>query len=141
MYMKGIGVSQNPSAGFNLFSQSAKQGHAWGQFNLAMAYQLGDGVTKNDQEALKWFGLAAQQGHPKAQYQLAVFYGFGQGVPQDKIHGYIWARAAAVNGAKGAKKLRETLEKKMIDVQLRRAKALARSCIKNKFKTCYPNSI
>ena len=141
MYMEGKGVTKNAETAVKWFRLSANKGHVWGQFNLGLAYQFGDGVFPDFQKALNWFRLAAKQGHGKAQYKLATFYSFGRGVPQDKIQGYIWAQAAAVNGAKGAKKLRDALEKKMIDVQLRSAIALARSCIKNKFKNCYPNLI
>ena len=46
--------------------KAAEQGHAQGQYNLAVMYGDGKGVSQDYAEAVKWYRKAAEQEYAKA---------------------------------------------------------------------------
>jgi len=71
IYENGIGVTQNYSKAFELYSKAAEQGEAHAHYNLGKLYLDGKGVTKNSTKAIELFTKAADQGIEDAQQQLA----------------------------------------------------------------------
>ena len=65
------------------FERLAKEGDAYGQFELGALYYQGEGTLQDYQKAAHWWRNAAQQGHVDAQYWLAALYHRGKGVPQN----------------------------------------------------------
>jgi len=53
------------------YRKAAEQGHAEGQFSLALCYNNGHGIPQDSTEAEKWFRKAAEQGHGGAAYALS----------------------------------------------------------------------
>jgi len=53
------------------YRKAADQGHAAGQYGLAMEYYTGEGIAKDVVQALAWLRLAAAQNHPSALQTLA----------------------------------------------------------------------
>jgi len=87
--------SGNELLAFKEFSESAKEGHADSQFNLALMYELGIGVSKDEREAVVWYQRAAKQGNSNAQYNLAVLYENGRGCDVNFAGAHQWYRKAA----------------------------------------------
>lgn len=52
------------------FQQSANQGHAKAQYNLAVCYEYGKGVSQSDSSALTWYKKAHSQGIPQAKQKI-----------------------------------------------------------------------
>lgn len=77
------------------YTQSAKQGNQFAQYNVGVAYKRGQGVPRDYHVAVTWFRYAAAQGNALAQYNLGAFYAFGQGVPQDYRLAVAWFMKAA----------------------------------------------
>ena len=48
------------------------KGHAGGQYNLALMYDLGTGVPQDYAEAARWCRLATDQEHASGQFNLGV---------------------------------------------------------------------
>lgn len=106
--------------------ESAQEGDAVAQYNLAVMHSKGVGVAQSDAEAIKWYGQAAEQGHAMAQYNLGMVYFFGKGVPQDNITAYKWVLIAAEYGDNSvAKDALLTISKKMTPEQVRSAEDAA----------------
>ena len=106
--------------------QSAQEGDAVAQYNLAVMHSKGVGVAQNDAEAIKWYGLAAEQGHAMAQYNLGMVYYFGKGVPQDYSTAYKWVLIAAEYGDNSvAKDALLNIAKKMSQEQVSAAEDAA----------------
>jgi TPR repeat protein len=57
-----------------LYKLVAEQGHALGQFRLALCLRNGHGVVKNKSEAMRYLKLAAHQGHADAAAEIAKFW-------------------------------------------------------------------
>ena len=73
IYSSGMaGVEIDLKRGLDYFRESAAQGYAPAQYNLAASYKLGDGIPKNTEKALEWYLAAADQGHTDAQLQAAI---------------------------------------------------------------------
>lgn len=90
--------------------------------------------------AARLFRPLAEQGNAKAQVMLGIMYDFGQGVPQDFLLAHMWLNvgAAAMNGEAGnaAMKSRDHVASQMTPEQIVKAQAMARRCIRSKFKEC-----
>ncbi len=82
--------------------QTAQQGEAFAQFNVAKHYWYGRGVTQSYQEAIQWYRRAAAQGYSNAQFNLALYYQEGIGVTQSYADAAKWYREAAKQGDKEA---------------------------------------
>lgn len=76
----------------------AEDGHAGGQFGLAVVYAQGKSVPTNAVEAVKWCRKAAEQGDADAQCSLGSMYTHGLGVSKDSNEAVKWYRAAANQG-------------------------------------------
>ena len=85
--------------------QTAEQGNAEAQFNLAAMYAAGEGIQQDEAEAVRWYRLAAEQGHADAQASLGGMYLEGRGVPQDDAEAVRWIRLAAERGQGDAQAL------------------------------------
>jgi hypothetical protein len=98
LYQKGLGIVKNYVEAAGWFHQSAHQGHAGAQNNLAQMYENGQGMVLNHALAAKWYRMAAVQGHADAQNNLAHLYENGLGVAQDHAHAGRWYRMAPDQG-------------------------------------------
>ena len=65
-------LAQSDEKTFELYSQSAAQGHAGGQANLAICYKDGRGCKQSYERAINLCKQSAAQGNMAAQYNLAV---------------------------------------------------------------------
>jgi TPR repeat protein len=93
-------------------------------------------VPQDYKEALKWCRLVADQGDASAQSNLGWMYKNGEGVPQDYIIAYMWFNLAAANGSENAPNNRDTVAKKLTQVDLAKAQELSRACLANDYKNC-----
>jgi TPR repeat protein len=80
--------------------QSAENGNAEAQFQLAKRYQTGDGVPKDATQAFQWMQKAAQNGVEnseagEAMYQLGLMYEKGDGTAQDEAQAHTFFLDAA----------------------------------------------
>ena len=62
MYSHGRGIGQNDSEAAYWYRQSAAQGYADAQVQLAVLYSHGGGVEQNDAIAVEW-GYPLNAGH------------------------------------------------------------------------------
>ena len=95
------------------------------------AYDRGDYAT-----ALREFKPLAEQGDAYAQYNLGVMYHEGKGVIQDYVRAHMWWNIAASQGDKDAIEYRDIVAKEMTPSQIKKAKKLARECVKKNYKGC-----
>ena len=95
---KGVG-GENHDEAAKWFELSAKQGYAYGQYQLALCLQFGWGGRQDDLDALKWYTLAAEQGHAQAQNKLGKFYENGScGAEANNAVAIKWYQLAADQG-------------------------------------------
>ena len=94
------------------------------------AYMTGDYTT-----ALKYMRPLAKQGHRKAQKTLGWMYANGRGVAQDVVMAFVWFTVAVENGDRTAWRNLASIENRLNEAQLKEARKLAKSCIKN-LKSC-----
>ena len=66
MYYNGEGVPQDYKASVKWFRQSAEQGFAKAQYNLAYMYGNGYGIPQDYVFAHMWFNIAASNGNEDA---------------------------------------------------------------------------
>ena len=99
-------------------------------------YDNGHGVIQDYKTAVKWYTLAAEQGDADAQYNLGYFYANGLGTSQDFIRALMWWNIAASQGNEDAIKYRDIVAKEMTPSQIKKAKRLARECVKKNYKGC-----
>ena len=119
------------------FRPLAEQGNAGAQNNLGVMYEKGKGVSQDDKTAVKWYRLAAKQGQANSQYNLGYMYENGRGVLQDYVRAHMWYNlAASQGGTEYATKNRDIVAKKMTPSQIKKAKKLARECVKKNYKGC-----
>ncbi len=66
MYLKGVGVNEDPQKAFKLISNVAQQGNSDAQFTLGLMYYHGEGVGKDKKAATFWLKKSTQQGNVQA---------------------------------------------------------------------------
>ena len=114
MYSRGFGVpAVNNTAAFEWNKESAENGNATGQVNLAYLYKEGKGVKQSDKQAVKWYHEAALQENGHAQNNLAFMYSKGRGVPQSYANAIFWYDKAVMNGYKQAKGNLKSVQEKL----------------------------
>jgi|Laugrespbdmm15sn_2_1035079.scaffolds.fasta_scaffold70787_1 TPR repeat protein len=86
---------------FRELLESARDGDAGSQCDLAMMYAIGQDVDEDEEEAAYWWTQAAQQGHVASQYNLANSYYRGEGVERDYEQAALWYRKAAEHAHDG----------------------------------------
>ena len=69
-YIRGEGVDQDLTKGFELYEQSALLGNSNAMYNVGVFYEEGLGVPRNLNKAKEWFTKASAQGHKNAQEVL-----------------------------------------------------------------------
>jgi TPR repeat protein len=104
---------------------SAEQGHASGQFNLAMIYRDGEAVEQDHAEAARWFARAAEQGNVHAQLFMGVISNAGEGVPRDYPRALMWLELAAEGGERRAVEVLEKVEGSLSAAQVGAAQRMA----------------
>ena len=67
LYMVGVGVNKDISAGLQWMEKASQQGHAKANYCMGQAYLKGDGVEKNIEFARRFFGKAAEGGLEEAK--------------------------------------------------------------------------
>jgi len=67
---------------------------------------------------------------------LGLLYAYASGVLQDYIRAHMWLDVAAANGYDDARKWRDELAKHMTPSQIESAEALAKECLRSKYKDC-----
>lgn len=90
--------SVNSQSDFDRILESAQQGDADAQFQLARIWHTGRGVSRDNTKAVHWYNKAADQGHTDAQLFLGSMYDHGIGVAQDPTEAARWYRKAADQG-------------------------------------------
>ncbi len=81
-----------------LFTQSANQGYALGQYALGRAYLNGEGVEQSTDTAIEWLSKAGAQGLFEAQLDLGEMYHKGNATPADPLKAIDWYTRAAEQG-------------------------------------------
>ena len=89
------------------------------------AYRSGDYGT-----ALMYLRLLAEKHHKKAQGTLGWMYEAGKGVRRDYIMAFVWYDLAVNNGHKKAHRNRNSIESKLDDEELKKARTLSEKCLK-----------
>lgn len=99
-FEKGIAAYQanDLPLAYKEFRESADEGHADSQFNVALMFEKGLGVEKDEKEAVVWYGKSAAQGNSLAQFNLGVMYENGRGSKVDFEKANEWYRKASVQG-------------------------------------------
>jgi len=88
------GVAQDVDQAIHWYTESAKQGRAGAQYNLAMQYYKGRLIDQDYEKAMYWFAKAAEQGDADAFYYLGCGYFFEEGYPLDLNKGLeLWEKA------------------------------------------------
>ena len=88
------------------------------------AYRAGDYGT-----ALIYLRPLAEQNHKKAQGTLGWMYEAGKGVRRDYIMAFVWYDLAVTNGHKKAHRNRNSVESKLDEDELKKARALSQKCL------------
>jgi len=108
------------------FGLAAKQGHAFAQCNLGLAYGKGVGVPEDYTEAVIWFGQAATQNVANAQFNMGVAYYNGRGVPKNSVQAYAWFSLAAGQKHEESNEALSVLLKEMTPSQIEEGHRLSR---------------
>ncbi|MDD2478671.1 MAG: hypothetical protein PHS31_02120 [Victivallaceae bacterium] len=95
-------ASINNNKAFDLFTKSAKQGHAQSQGYLAAMYYKGECTSQNYDKAVHWWLKAAKQGNADAQDMLGWMYSSGSGVTSNYERAFDWYSKAAEQGSTNA---------------------------------------
>ncbi|MDB5563331.1 MAG: PodJL [Hyphomicrobiales bacterium] len=94
-----VQVEMPPEAvGPLLLRQSASNGDARAQFEVAAIYSEGRVVPEDQKTAAVWYERAAAQGFGPAQYRLGNLYESGKGVTKDLEQARLWYQRAAEAG-------------------------------------------
>ena len=147
LYERGLGVDRDPMLAMKWYRLSARQGHAFAQYTLAMMHRkgldpatrprsgamgVGGAVATPSQrlgiaymEALKWFELAAEQGLADAQYNLGLMHATGNGIPVNLVTAHLWWSVAVDYGSEEARQKLVFLEPLMTETELGKARVLA----------------
>jgi len=78
--------------------QSARNGDAKSQLQLAALHQNGERVKKDEKEAVRWLMEAANQGDSSAQNQMGMRHEEGKGVEKDPKKAFFWYEKGATQG-------------------------------------------
>lgn len=113
LYLRGLGVVENPREAFRWFKQAAEQGHPKGEGKLGMMYYYGLGTIENREEAIHWFKKAAEQGDPESASILGSIHSIGEGAKKDPVEAYLWYSIASDRGKPGAQEQRGLLMEEM----------------------------
>jgi uncharacterized protein len=130
MYINGLGVAKDPKEADRLYRKAAEQGLAGAQHILGLMYARGWGVTKDHEEAVRWYRKLAGQGLSSAQAYLGYAYLNGDGVSQDLLMAYVWFNVAVTNGAGMARKIRDEVQKRLNQSDIKNAQKLSKLCLK-----------
>ncbi|MEO5331368.1 MAG: sel1 repeat family protein [Magnetococcus sp. YQC-5] len=90
LYLKGLGVPNDPALAAEWFTKAGDQDEMQSQHNLGILYLRGIGVPRDPRRAFVWFRRAALQGDSKSAHCLGSLYAEGVGVKQDLVRAYIW---------------------------------------------------
>lgn len=100
---------RDPLQAVQLFTKSAKLGHAKAQRRLGALYYEGKGVSQDYTESARWYRKAAENGDVEAQYFYGLMLGKGIGIAKDTTAGSAWIKKSADNGYADAKQLAQKM--------------------------------
>lgn len=98
LYLKGRGITRNPTEAASLFERAAQNGSSVGDVEYAILLFNGEGVMKNESKAAQYFRRAAAKGSAIAQNRLARLLVSGRGVPVNKVDAAAWHILAVGQG-------------------------------------------
>ena len=103
----------------------------------AELYRMGNKgyLSGNYAMALRYFRPLAKKGHKKAQKTIGWMYATGRGLPKDYVKAFAWLSVAVENGDRTAGRNLDTMERRLNEAGLKKARTLAKGCIKN-LKSC-----
>jgi len=125
MYFQGIGVTRDPTRGWELLNRSATGGNTAAMVELGARFESGHGAEPNYAMAMSWYRKAGAAGDPVGSYNLAAMYARGAGVAGDAVRAWAWFRVAEKSGSLAAKEQLESLRLRMTEGQLDAARQLA----------------
>jgi len=92
-----FGARRDAEKAFELYMQSAQQGHANAQCCVGVCYARGSGVKQDDEQAVHWYSEAAKRGSAQAQHNLGYSYENGRKpLRQSMREANRWFRRAAL---------------------------------------------
>jgi TPR repeat protein len=95
--MGHFGAQRDLTRAFELYMQSALQGHAHAQCCVGIGYARGLGVAQDEEKAVYWYGEAANRGSAQAQCNLGYSYEIGRRPLQQSMQeANRWYRRAAL---------------------------------------------
>jgi TPR repeat protein len=97
-YLRGAGVSDDPSSAARWSAAAAQGGDPMGQYLLGALYGQGEGVKSDPVRAFALFSAAAARGNLKAMHNLAIAYVEGNGTPKNETKAVEWFTRAAERG-------------------------------------------
>src|SRR5947207_2674323 len=83
-------LMQNYKKAFELYYESANNGHGGSQNNLGYCCQYGQGVDKDYKLAFEWYSKSANNGCGEGQNNLGYCYQNGQGTDKDYKKAFEW---------------------------------------------------
>jgi TPR repeat protein len=92
------GFPVDPRRAFLWYARSALGGHAKGQCNLGVCYEIGFGCHESPSRCFHWYARAALQGLATAIGNVGLCYLFGRGVPVDVELAKRWLQRAVEEG-------------------------------------------
>jgi len=133
LHRSGIGgVEQNCQKSIYWYERAAEQDSADATVELASIYADDKDQCYAPEKAVTLYKEAADNGHGQAQQSLALLYIQGTGVKKDLVAAHAWLSASMKNGVyESSLNLREFIEKRMTPTEIEKAKALAKTHIKN----------
>jgi localization factor PodJL len=97
-YLRGAGVSGDPSSAARWSAAAAQGGNPMGQYLLGALYGQGEGVKTDPVRAFELFSAAAARGNLKAMHNLAIAYVEGNGTRKNETKAVEWFTRAAERG-------------------------------------------
>ena len=118
-YRQGtLGGKVNYPKAIGMFTESARDGYAPAQFDLAAMYESGEGTDRDVAKALTWYLKAAELGYTPAMLKAGQMLREGRGASADASRAALWFAVAAHMGDKQGQEALALLEKRTPGLQV-----------------------
>jgi TPR repeat protein len=125
LYLRGLGVEQDPVRALHWLAKAAGQGDPVDQLELGQLYLDGGAGEPDVGLGLRWIRRAADQGYVEAQNRLGAIHAEGVVVARDPVRAYMWFHRSSMMGTERAGERLTALAGEMTPAQIAEAKRLA----------------
>ncbi len=98
MYVKGLGIEENPETALEYFTKASENGSAKASYYIGQIYENGIGVDKDYEQAMEFYLKAADMDYAPALNQVGYLYYNGYGVDVDFASAVYYQKLAALQG-------------------------------------------